>query len=540
MRSLAANAHEVGAQHLAGCSREHRKLLGQFLTLPEIGAFMARQLGPLPTRMRLLDPGAGSAVLACAVVDRLIKENATGSRLEIECFEVDPALARFAHKALMEAKKTAASAGIAVDFVLKETDFVLDITRGADLDLFVPSPALRTFDFVIANPPYGKLNQKRDERVRAARKVFSGTTNLYTLFVGLSVICLKPGGCCSFITPRSFLSGDYFRRFRRDLFAATEPLGVHVFEARDRAFERDGVLQENIIFSLRRRKTDVTTAVVPDEGSPIRVSFSQDQTDLESAEARNVPWKRFLDPANGHYWVRLPLDQHDDRLLDGFDQWSGRIEAYGWHISTGPVVRFRLKQELSNADEVISGKGDAVPLLCLCNVRADGFKWPVQRRRQVQGILRTPTTERWLTPRGNYVLLRRFTAKEERRRLTAAPLLAKELPYDVFGIDNHLNFLYGKRDGFTTSEAVGLAAFLNSAIVDRYFRLLNGNTQVNAAEIRSLPFAPAEFIRRLGDDVQELALHEVENHVAERLRDDFPFLRDVPSIADSRVPLTIP
>ena len=38
----------------------------------------------------------------------------------------------------------------------------------------------------------------------------------------------------------------------------------------------------------------------------------------------------------------------------------------------------------------------------------------------------------------------------------------------------------------TKAQAFGIAGFLNSALVDGYFRSISGNTQVNAAEIRLL------------------------------------------------------
>ena len=46
---------------------------------------------------------------------------------------------------------------------------------------------------------------------------------------------------------------------------------------------------------------------------------------------------------------------------------------------------------------------------------------------------------------------------------------------------------------------MGIAAFLNSTLVDRYFRITNGNTQVNATELRKLPLPPWERLTRIGE-----------------------------------------
>ena len=58
------------AQH----PKAERKRLGQFFTSPETAALMAArldlsQLGPHVT---ILDPGAGTGILACALIERLV------------------------------------------------------------------------------------------------------------------------------------------------------------------------------------------------------------------------------------------------------------------------------------------------------------------------------------------------------------------------------------------------------------------------------------------------------------------------------------
>jgi adenine-specific DNA-methyltransferase len=103
-----------------------------------------------------------------------------------------------------------------------------------------------------------------------------------------------------------------------------------------------------------------------------------------------------------------------------------------------------------------------------------------------------------LVPTANYVLLRRFSAKEEPRRLTAAPLLARDCSTTHIGLENHLNYICLPREGLATEEARGLAALLNSQVLDEYIRVVSGNTQVSATELRALPLPSRGFIVRLG------------------------------------------
>jgi len=46
--------------------------------------------------------------------------------------------------------------------------------------------------------------------------------------------------------------------------------------------------------------------------------------------------------------------------------------------------------------------------------------------------------------------------------------------------------------------AKGLAAYLNSSLVDRFFRQFNGHTQVNAADLRSLRYPDLATLKALG------------------------------------------
>ncbi len=50
--------------------------------------------------------------------------------------------------------------------------------------------------------------------------------------------------------------------------------------------------------------------------------------------------------------------------------------------------------------------------------------------------------------------------------------------------------------------ARGLAAFLNTTIVDQFFRQFNGHTQVNATDIRSLRYPTVSELDALGKAVK--------------------------------------
>jgi adenine-specific DNA-methyltransferase len=167
------------------------------------------------------------------------------------------------------------------------------------------------------------------------------------------------------------------------------------------------------------------------------------------------------------------------------------------------------------------------------NVKPYKVEYPLAGFEKPQVISTEDST--LLVPNSVYILLRRFSAKEDRRRLIAAPLLNNQINASQLGFENHLNFVYKKNGVLHPDEAFGLSALLNSAIVDRYFRIVNGNTQVNAAELRGMPLPPLDTIRQIGAKVRELASfdpNQVDSVVfsvlwqSKLLSEEFPMIQE--------------
>ncbi len=111
-----------------------------------------------------------------------------------------------------------------------------------------------------------------------------------------------------------------------------------------------------------------------------------------------------------------------------------------------------------------------------------------------------------LVPAATYVVVRRFSAKEERKRIVASLIDPARMPAATawLGIENHLNYFHSAGQGLPPALARGLLAYLNWSVIDAYFRHFNGHTQVNATDLRSLPFPPAATLLALGQAVAAL------------------------------------
>jgi adenine-specific DNA-methyltransferase len=498
---LLNHSFNAGSSLLATRTQEQRKRLGQFLTPPTVARYMVHQLGPLQNGDRILDPAIGSGILACAVIGRAISAKKPLT-LHLDGYEVDPDLVQVAREVLARAAELAARHGVTLHTQVYERDFILE--RAPMGPLFDTSDRTDYYDHVIANPPYFKLN-RNDRRVQAVAGLANGSTNIYTLFMALSLKLLHPSGqghsskqAC-FIVPRSFCSGAYFTAFRRDFVRQAVPIAIHVFDSREKVFEHGDVLQENIILTFRSRLGG------EDDRDPehVFISTSHSATDLDvEPSGQEIPFELFLGKRNGTSFFRLPTNKLDRAVVETMDSWDGLLDQYGLDVSTGPVVAFRARAFLSMDVNKVQA-GQAVPLLWMQNVQAQSVEWPVTRGNKPQAILLGANEKNLLIPLNNYVLLRRFSAKEERRRLVAASLLPKDLdcPCNQIGLENHLNYVYRRDGDLTVAEAVGLSALFNSALIDRYFRVVNGNTQVNATDLRALPLPPMDVIERIGEQV---------------------------------------
>ena len=71
-----------------------------------------------------------------------------------------------------------------------------------------------------------------------------------------------------------------------------------------------------------------------------------------------------------------------------------------------------------------------------------------------------------------------------------------------------MNYYHSDGHGLPITLARGLAAFLNSTLVDVYFRQFNGHTQVNATDLRSLRYPSRQRLEHLGEVVEDPAANQ--------------------------------
>lgn len=483
-----AYADRIGAQCVRWRSERQRKAHGLFLTPVPVADFMASLITAEARRIRVLDPAAGVGVLCCAAVEKLVSRRLKPQLVELVAYEIDrdliaPLQAVLDHLADWCQRRYQ----VTVVIHIEPTDFIMANSRTLGPRGLFPERPETEFDVVIANPPYFKIG-KNDPRAVAAAAVVHGQPNIYALFMAVGASLLRQDGDFVFITPRSFASGAYFRRFRKAFFDMIRPTRIHVFGSRRDAFHRDAVLQENVIVAGARQGHWHGERV----GTCLTISSSLGIGDLAESSAREVSAQKALDLASDDRVLRLPVCGEDEETLALVDSWPSSLADLGLSISTGPVVPFRATQSIAGTGRVPASH---VPLLWMNHVRGMEVVWPLHCPKP-EYIART--AQPLLVPSRNYVLIRRFSAKEEVRRLTAAPFIAADFTVPEIGLENHLNYIHRPGGQLSEDEAWGLAALYNSRLLDTWFRAINGNTQVNATDLRAMPLPERETIAALG------------------------------------------
>lgn len=439
---------------------KRRSKLGQFMTPGRIASFMAGMFD-MPPEVRLLDAGAGMGALTAAFVAEALASDAKPKSIHVTCYEVDDQLASILDGTLAACADQCASAGVSFTSRVVRDDYILQSAE----------PLLReqrTYNCAILNPPYGKINQTSEWRL-GLRSLGIETVNLYTAFVAVALQQMEDGGEIVAITPRSFCNGSYYEPFRRLLLGGSAISNLHVFESRRSSFKDDDVLQENMIFRVRKGCA---------QGD---VSLSTDLTD-----PRAVPFSDIVRPSDRHAFIRLPVSGND--LADSVQALPCVLADLGIKVSTGRVVDFRTRENLRKDEG-----NDTVPLIYPQHFHDGGIRWPIPDFRKHNALADNDDTVKLITPAGIYVLTKRFTAKEEKRRLVASI-------YDGgrSGFENHLNYFHENGEGLPFDLAKGLAAFLNSEAVDQYFRIFSGHTQVNATDLRNLHYPSRDQLEALG------------------------------------------
>lgn len=477
------------ADFLESKPKEERKKIGQFFTSKETAIYMASLFSVSDQEtISVLDPGAGSGILIAALVDRL-QQFDTIKLLSVTCYENNTCilpLLRSNMKHLQEQSR------IKIQFKIIDDNYILSQKDEYNNQLsFDHIENNLKYDWIIGNPPYLKIPKDAPEAL-AMPNVCYGAPNLYFLFASMSLFNLMDRGEMVYIIPRSWTSGAYFKKFREYALSLAKITHIHLFVSRDKVFDNEQVLQETIIIKL------VKTAE-PQES--LTITSSASNKDFENSLSLTVPYDTAINGSN--LYVYLATTEDEVLALQKLNQFQYKLEDIGLKMKTGLTVDFR------NRDLLRTDPGDhIIPLFYSQHIQSGRVVFPVGKEFEYM----TDAQSGMIQKNKNYLFVKRFTAKEEKRRLQCGIYLSDSLPeYQFISTQNKINFIDTVDKSCMCEDlAFGLYAIFNSSVYDLYYRILNGSTQVNSTEINTMPVPAKEVLISLGKKLKKKQCLSVE------------------------------
>ena len=462
-------------QYIEDMPKKERKKYGQFFTSVETARYMA-ELFIIPTQkqvLTLLDAGAGSGILSCAIVERL--EKFPGIKcIEITCYETDANVLPLLRNNLSYIQEFS-SKSITVKLITENyiTSQYLDFNHMLGGNWNPPK-----YDFVIGNPPYMKISKNAPEAT-AMPLVCYGAPNLYFIFASMGLFNLKDNGEMVYIIPRSWTSGVYFKKFREYLLSEGKIFHIHLFGSRNKVFDKEDVLQETIIIKIKK------TTIKPEQ---ITITSTNTNKDFQNLNILKVPYDLVV--FGSELYVYLITNEREVKVLQKLHKWNNTLPDIGIRMKTGLTVDFRNRDILRDEDE-----DGAIPLFYSQHIKQGTVQFPIKKEHEY-----IVTQQKGLIQENrNYLFVKRFTAKEEARRLQCGVYLAKKFPqYSKISTQNKINFVDGLFNELSECMVYGLYVLFNSTLYDEYYRILNGSTQVNSTEINSMPVPELEIIQEMG------------------------------------------
>lgn len=445
----------------AKLDQKNKSKFGQFMTATVIADFMASLFDKQTKKAKLLDCGAGIGSLSISAI-KALKKIAL-----VDLWEIDP---------IMQDQLEKNMRTFAVPYSIHAKDFIFDAIKN------IYSGSGERYTHAIINPPYKKISSNSDYR-NELRKVGIETVNLYTAFFALSILLMEDKGQIVIIIPRSFCNGPYYKSFREMLLNECAIEHIHVFESRNKAFKDDEVLQENIIIKVTKGKIQ----------DKVEISQSTDH-EFYDYQSKLVAFTEIIKPDDPEVFIHIPTGEVVDKNNPMF---MTSLSELGISVSTGPVVSHRMTEYLEK-----NPSDDSAPLLYPHHFVNRLLQYPKEHKKP-NAIRIVPDSRKWLMPNiGFYVVVRRFSAKEEKRRVVAYVINPNEINNKWIGFDNCWNVFHVNKQGFDEATAKGLACFLNSTLLDDYFRVFSGHTQVNATDLKSMKYPSKKILQKLGKAYQ--------------------------------------
>jgi adenine-specific DNA-methyltransferase len=446
-------AAAVGEQILLNRPHWEKQRRGQYFTPLSLAAFMgtlAESKGS-PESVKILDPGCGTGMLSCVLIEHLVITSNV-REIELVCYENDKMVIPGLNKSISYLSEWLCRRNINFNAVITEEDFV---DENQDI-LSSSNDCRQLFDYIISNPPFFKVSQSiiKDGSVP---EVFSEQPNIYFFFLLIAGRLLKENGDLIFLLPRSFCSGGYYKKFR-DIFLNYVIINsIYQIDTGKKVFKDRGMLSEFVVLHGSKIKEldnnyDIRTSVVyfPSGNSKLNFIFN-------FSRKENI--------------IYLPASNEDIGIIGRVSSYKGSLRKSGLEIRQGNVLYSKVKEFILH--ETVA---EVIPYLDAKSI--SGVK--------ISSVVVNNSTIHMAVPNKNYVLFARYNTHKN-SRLTAVVHSKRNYNADYILIDKQLNYITAKDKELSIEEAEHIAGVLNSDILNKYIKIINGNINITPDMLMDIP-----------------------------------------------------
>ena len=454
--------------------------LGRLFTKKDTARLMAGMLAldDKKTVYTILDPGAGTGILAAAAIEEVCKRCPAAKQIFITCYENDPVFTPMLRDNLERIRKKARhDYGVKLYVTVYEENYLTDSKNHYTVALFDEIHEDK-FDIVICNPPLDLIDKYSPEA-----EAVGGVTQLKIgapyLFARLAAKHLEADGQLVIVLPTISSTAAGLATFRKEMADSLALRKIHLFVGKQKNQRRAVPLKKSFVLAYANgEKTstiDITTST--DNGAKI--------TTLPP-----IPYDFIVDKEDGT--LTLPKSIEDTKIVKHISDLPETLTSLGLKMSTGLVLDSRCEGMLFT--DPIKG---SVPLIRPSAIKGGQIRFPQPIKHQYIAA----TSERLVQKNKNMVIIKRVPAKSDDRFVNSAIYMAAQLPgYRYISTHNKINFIdtIDKNVEISPRFAFGLFALLNSTIYDRYISIMSKSKQINAKEMRDLPLPPRNIIENIG------------------------------------------
>ena len=461
-------------------SKSENIRLGRLFTKKDTARLMASMLNLEEGKAAytLLDPGAGTGILAAAAIEEICKRVPSCKQIFVTCYENSPEFLPMLHDNLERIrKKCRHDYDVRLYVTVYEENYLTDSKNHYTVSFF-DTVSEDKFDIILCSPPTELIDKGSGEAL-AVGGVSQLKINAAFLFALLASRHLEQRGQLVIILPTTVASASQLTSYRKEMAKSLALGKIHLFIAKQKNKKRAVPLKKSLILAYTKGEKPKTVSISTSTDS------GKDITQLGP-----LAYDFVVDAEDGS--LTLPKSPEDTKIVQYVSSFPETLTGLGLKMSTGLIIDSRCEGLLFN-DEVKA----TVPLIRPSHIKNGQIGFPSQVKKQYIA----PISPKLVQKNKNMIIIKRVPAAGDERFVSSAIYMAAQLPaYRYISTHNKINFIdtKDKNAEICPRLAFGLFALLNSTIYDRYISIVSKSKQINSKEMRSLPLPPRNIIENIG------------------------------------------